>query len=216
MANDKMPDGFYHAHSDDMQGLELAQLKDGRVIWFQSVQGMVLIYEVKGWEKLRRRSGKILRADRVKVAERKGKGLRGVYFHDEDRKRIAFEVVEAPIYFNRFGKPPHAKMPKAPHWIVWEGRIEAPFSDEYQFESLHAKDEKIIIEIEGKVVYQSGTKQDCQHRLRLRTGQMSRIRIQYFNGKDRPELKLFWKSTLFDRQLIPKFLLYSSMDAGRH
>jgi hypothetical protein len=207
-ADDGRKDGFYRAHSDDMQGVELAVLGDGRVFWFQSVQGMVLVYEVTGWDGLKRRAGEVRRPAAAKAARHGGTGLSATYYADADAKAVAFRATEAPLYFNPFGKPPHPTMPKAPHAVAWEGFLEPAHTDAYRFVTMLGKDEEATVRIDGEVVHASGKGKVTGRPAPLTAGRRHRIRIDYVNREGRAELKVLWSGTLLDRRALAKEELY--------
>ena len=115
---DDRPKDFYQPHSDDMQGIEVVSLPDGRVFWFMPYQGMHFIYEVSGWKDLKRQRGTVDRPKQVTPAQRKGTGLTAEYRKDG---RKVLQRVETPIYCERFGA--ERKAPAPPYQVTWSGAM---------------------------------------------------------------------------------------------
>jgi hypothetical protein len=207
-AEDGLPDDLYRSHSDDMQGVEVVRLDDGRVLWFNTVQGMNLIYEVTGWDHLRRDQGVVRRPRDARAAEAGGTGLRATYYTSATGDHVAFQAVEAPIYFDPYGSPPHPDLPEVPYRIVWEGDLEPPLTDDYVFEALKAADERIVVQLDGQVLMADDGGTRVRGYITLAAAERRRIRIDYVNREGRPELKFLWWAVNLDKARVPAELLY--------
>jgi len=207
-ADDGLSGDFYRTHSDDMQGIELAALDDGRVYWFNTVQGMQLVFETTGWDRLRRQTGVVSRPETARAPAREGKGLSATYYRERLGKEVAFRTVEAPIYFKPFSGSPHPNMPAPPHRIEWDGFLEAPNTDDYIFEVLKAADERIYVWIDGERFIWDLANTRVRVAKRLTAARRYRLRIVYENYVERPELKLLWWGTNMDKARVPVELLY--------
>lgn len=200
---DGRPEEFHRPWSDDMQGVEVVRLDDGRVFWLMPYQGMNFVYEVTGWEDLRRQRGIVRRPDRVSPARGTGIGLRARYTVGG---KVVAERIEEPIYHERFG--PEREGPHAPYRVEWTGALEPVHTGPHRFLALLGKGERVRVAIGDDVVFTAGEKDDVDARIPLVAGRRYPVRIEYDNPDGRAELKLLWQSLHHERERLPAAVLY--------
>jgi hypothetical protein len=81
-------------------------------------------------------------------------------------------------------------------------------TDEFSITTLIGENEKIAIEIDGKLVHAAGTSNDVTLNIKMRAGQRYPIRIGYSNNDGRAELKLLWSSRVLDPMRVPQTALF--------
>ncbi len=195
---DDRPEAFYRPWSDDMQGVEVVQLDDGRVFWFMPYQGMNFVYEVTGWDELRRQRGIVRRPDEVVAAKRAGTGLRARY---SVGGKVVTERIETPVYFDRFG--PEREAPAAPYHVEWSGFLEPVHTGPHRFVAFLGKNERVRVAIGDDVVFTAGEKENVDAHVPLVAGRRYLLRIEYDNPDGRAELKLLWQSPRHERERLP-------------
>ena len=198
------PDGFYQIHGDDNQGGQLVTTPAGRTFWLMPYQGHNRLYEISGWEHARQKGVvRVVAAKQTSTA--KPTGLSADYF--QESKKV-LSVVEPPIFYERFSGERHADKVKPHYKAVWEGFIEAPFTDRYHFHALLGAKEQVAVWLDGKLVYTAGLPKRIDAPSALTAGHRHGLRIEYINPDGRAELKLLWSSRVLDPTRIDKARLF--------
>jgi hypothetical protein len=204
-ADDGLDEGFYQVHGDDNQGGAMATAQNGKTYWLMPYIGHNRLYEISGWQDWQRQTGQVTRPTEVATASGKGTGLSAKYYAGD---QLLHSAVEEPVYYEQFGPERHEGKVAAPFRVVWTGSIEAPMTDEFSITTLIGENEKIAIEIDGKLVHAAGTSNDVTLNIKMRAGQRYPIRIGYSNNDGRAELKLLWSSRVLDPMRVPQTALF--------
>lgn len=205
-ADDGLHDGFYRIHGDDNQGAALATAKNGKTYWLMPYQGHNRLYEISGWSDWTRASGEVKTPAKTVASADKGTGLTARYY---EGARLALETTETPIYYEQFGGERHAGK-VAPHYkAIWSGKVRAPTTNQYEFQSLLGAGEQVAVWIDGRIVHAAGFGQaDVRESIDLSAGHQHAIRVEYINPEGRAELKLMWRSRTLDPAPIAADFLF--------
>lgn len=99
--------------------------------------------------------------------------------------------------------------------IRWEGKLKAPFDDNYTFYTI--SDDGIRLWINGKLIINNWTLHGATENrgdVHLVTGDHE-IKLEYYEGPGLATIKLLWSSGHFSRSIIsPEYLFYEA-DGGR-
>ncbi len=245
-AKDGLPDWVYDPWKRvDFGGGQLFELKDGRVLWLMQDWNNHAVMEVTGLDKVRRVKGRV-RLDRASpVAAAKGTGLTGTYYRKQGFQDKAFTHVDAVFRFgprntNDQGhdsavwlkRLKDTNVPTDKLSVVWEGQIEAPVSEDYQFSIYLTGQAKLYIA--GKLILDTKASSkplfkghqanisgspivSVSDAIQLQAGARVPIRIEWnssgkikerFLGYDGPMFHLHWESPMHDRLTIPIRYLY--------
>ena len=205
-AEDGLPAAYYEPPGDDMQHVHVAELPDGRVVWFGAAVGFLPVYEVRGFDKLQRLRGEVMLEGLVDAAARTGPGLRATYLNDKGEEH-AHADTEALPYYDPFGREHRKDLPRPPWRAVWEGALEALFSEEVHFELMLGADETAELFLDGASVLKA-TPTKNRVSARLTAGKRHAFRLEYRNAAARPELRVLWWSGQMDKGRVPLELLY--------
>jgi hypothetical protein len=231
-ADDGLPDYVYDFRlslDDNLVG-EIYELPSGEVLYFRDGNGWTYVFKITGWDQIERRSGKFHLASQAAGAARTGSGLRGTYFKELDFKRPAFKRIDPLLRFGARNDFDNAE--RFPHWwrheeidaglnpaaisVVWEGELEAPTTDDYQFSAYLTG--KADVWINKQLVLEArSSSSEASKPIRLTAGKKVPLRIEYqsteraktqFSGYDGPLFHLNWESLTRDRWSIPPDCLY--------
>ena len=201
--DDGRPDGFYGLHGDDNQGGQLVTTKDDRTFWLMPYQGHNRLYEITGWQHDRQTGPVRVKATKLPALE--PTGLNADYYQEANN---LLSVVERPIFYERFSAERHANKVKPHYKVVWDGYVEPPFTDRYQFHSLLGAKEQVAVWLDGQLVYAAGLPKRVDEKTPLTAGHRHRLRIEYINPDGRAELKLLWSSRTMDSARVDKARLF--------
>ena len=142
---------------------------------------------------------------------KKGTGLAGTYYNGENFDQKSFTRVDKTINFNwKYGSP--KKGPILPdHFSVrWEGSIEAPTTDFYQFSS--RIDDRVALWINGQKIFDTSKFRAGQTLyslpILLKAGERYPIKIEYADYISMAYIDLQWANSSGKRSIVPMQYLY--------
>ncbi len=146
-----------------------------------------------------------------------GRGVVGTYFNGEHFEQQAFQRLDKTINFRWGFKSPKPGIIRAPHYSVrWEGTIEAPTTDFYQFSS--TIDDHIVVRIAGEKILdttniRAGSTQYSIPIL-LKQGDRYPIKVEYRQRIETSFINLMWATPTGKRELVPFKYLYQTSAPG--
>ncbi len=207
-ADDGLPDSVYRVQGDDNQGGCMVRTQFGKTYWVSPRIGFMPVYEISGWNGLRRRSGTVTLEKPVTPPEGAGTGLTGQYYAEPQAGDPVVVRIDAGVTHNWGDSPPAPGLPANRFRVVWEGMIEAPFTDEYVLEVWKGQDDNCRILIGGEPVLESRVGSREQGTVHLVAGAKTPIRIEYADRLGDASIKLYWWSRVIDKEEIPTRYLY--------
>lgn len=143
------------------------------------------------------------------VVTGKGTGLQGNYTDWADVSCHA-TVIDPTINFDWGSGAPFAGCPSDNFRVVWTGKIQPRFTDDYTFYT--QSDDGIRVTVNGVVMIDAYFTQHEELRtsktIRLTAGALYSIKVEYFENKERASARLFWSSGKQVKEIVPKSQLY--------
>jgi hypothetical protein len=124
-----------------------------------------------------------------------GTGLRGEYFAGQEFTHRLMLRIDGPIQFKWNQEPPHPALPKENYCVRWTGRIEPRYTEQYSFET--EADDGVRLWIDGRLLMENWkTRRVGRDRCKiaLEAGRRYDLKLEYFQGKNDAEIRLYWAS----------------------
>jgi hypothetical protein len=144
-------------------------------------------------------------------AQRNGTGLIGTYFNGENFEQLSFRRTDKTVNFNWKSRSPKSGPVLSDHFSArWEGLVEAPTTDFYQFSS--RVDDRIVLWIGGQKIFDTSRIRAGQTLysvpILLRAGERYPIKIEYAEYISIAYVDLSWASSSGKRSIVPMQYLY--------
>jgi len=139
----------------------------------------------------------------------RGEGLTATYFNDLGLQDSALQRVDEQVNFYWGSTAPTVNMNPLSYSVAWEGFIEAPTSETYEFRT--TTDDGVRLWVDGNVVIDAWQDQAAtQHTgtVGMTAWEKVPIRLEYFQDRVYGSIKLEWSSASLDPEVVPTFALY--------
>jgi uncharacterized repeat protein (TIGR03806 family) len=141
-----------------------------------------------------------------------GTGLLGTYFDNINLSNIAFYRVDTTVNFYWDSRSPEASMDYNTYAVVWEGQVEAPFTETYTFTT--NTDDGVRLWVNGVQLidqWQDQGRSSFSGSIALNAGQKVNIRMDYYENRAYASAQLSWSSPSIAPQIVPKKFLYPAI-----
>ena len=208
---DENPDSVYQASNhQDFQGFALMELADSRRFWIGPQPGGLPVYETLGWDKIKQSTGELKLDEPVKMLELSGTGLTGRLYQDiQGNSAIGefnFPKIDIEPYYSN---SPISGVAPDNFKMVWEGAVQAIFSEDHQFYLyLKKPQDSGKIWIDNQLVFDSSDLQNPVPKIALQRGEKYPIKVEWINQGGNPTIRVIWTSTTLDPEVIPQEILY--------
>jgi PKD repeat protein len=140
-----------------------------------------------------------------------GQGLLGTYYHNVDFTDAALSRVDPVVDFEWGGTSPDPSIAPDTFSVVWSGRVQAQFDQEYVFHTW--SDDGVRLYVNGELVIDRfdyhPPMRDSSAPIALEAGRLYEIRMEYFQGAAGATAELRWSSASTPEQVIPQSQLYA-------
>ena len=142
---------------------------------------------------------------------KQGTGLVGTYYNGENFEQKSFTRIDKTINFNwKYNSPKPGPILPDHFSVRWEGSIEAPTTDFYQFSS--RIDDRILVKINGQKIFDTSRFRAGQTLyslpILLRAGERYPISIEYADYITVAYIDLQWANSSGKRSIVPMQYLY--------
>ena len=230
---------------DMLTGGSMVELGENEVIWFPMGRNESPVYRITGWDNWQRASGKIQLNEPAQPAQGNGTGLSAAYF-DNDRLEgePVLERIDPRLWFTQRKRDRHATgqwrqkvidgVTVEDHFSVrWEGQIEAPLSEAYEFYAFNIDNHSatmhdhwlpkrggVRIWLDGELILeqwardQRGRPRPSSDPIQLEAGKKYDLRIEYANWTDQPAgFSLVWGCFSDEMHRVPQRYLYPANES---
>ena len=214
--DDGLPDWVYQPWKrGDHGGGQIFTRPNGDVIWLAQAENHYIAFKIHGWDRVMRQKGTVQITESPPELTRQGTGLKGTYFLRNDFRQSLFDRLDSRL---RFG--PVSMYDPGISWNLleplkpesfsarWEGFIEIPRTEDYQFSVTRTGAVKVWID--GTMVIEASQGSGVVESLpiNLIAGSKVPVKVEFQSGSGQPLLHLHWESLIQDRLTIPITALY--------
>lgn len=151
-------------------------------------------------------------------ARGRGRGLLGYYFTGTNFNGPPIVRLDEAIDFDWAESEPAPDVPRDQFSVVWCGELEAPVAGEFTF-ALGA-DDWARLHLDGKVAAESWQRTEggevATAPVMLRAGQRLPLRLEFFDGSGRAQVRLQWSGPDTPRGIVPKDRLHARSCLTNH
>ena len=207
---DGLPDSVYEAsHHQDFQGFALMEFAGDRRFWIGPQTGGLPVYETLGWEKIVTATGSLAIDNPVEAFSLSGTGLTGKLYGDLQETSELGEFQFPGIDIEPYRPSPISEVAPDDFQMVWQGQLQAIFSEEHQFYLYLPKSKDSgQVWIGEQLVFDSSNASNPIPKISLERGKKYPIKVKWINRGGKPTLRLIWTSTTLDPEVIPPRVLY--------
>lgn len=138
-----------------------------------------------------------------------GTGLTATYYNDTAMTSQAMTRIDTAINFTWGAKSPGPLVNPSTFAVVWEGEIEAPFTETITFKS--TTDDGVRLWVDGQLIIDNWNDQMVNSNYgSISMGAWTRvpIRMEYYQNKVYAEAQLEWSSPSMEEEIVPTSFLY--------
>ncbi|GAB4408166.1 MAG: hypothetical protein OHK0039_11030 [Bacteroidia bacterium] len=151
------------------------------------------------------------------VGSGQGTGLRGTYYNDIAQTETVFNRVDTTVNFYWGAASPDPSMEYNSYAVVWEGEIEAPFSETFVFYLTADDGVRLYVGDMSTPLIDRWTDQtttEFSATKAMTAWQRVPVRLEYYENRVYSEVMLEWSSASLTRQIVPKGFLYPAPAAN--
>ncbi len=138
-----------------------------------------------------------------------GSGLRGEYYNNIDFTQIKEIRIDAEVDFDWGGGSPNAQIGADTFSVIWIGKVQPLFSEEYTFYTV--SDERIKLWVDDVLLIDNSMDHTVTEDfgiIHLEAGLKYDIRIEYCEKNGDALAMLMWSSVSQEKEIIPRTQLY--------